>query len=123
MSDQVPNDDSSSTPVTPPTGQRREAIEPPPPLSEALTAIMRRVVFRSRQEMSRAATLGRERLERRQAQRDLDHFWMRLGKTAYNLVETGEIDHPGLRKAMGRIDELEARLRAQEAADRASERP
>jgi hypothetical protein len=53
---------------------------------------------------------GRSGLELRQLNKDLDHFWVRLGKTAYHLVVAGEIDHPALRKAMERIEELEGRI-------------
>lgn len=91
-------------------------LEPPPPLADALSAVFRRLVYRGRQEIERAATTGRQRLELRQLQRDRDQFWIRLGKTAYRLVEAGEVaEHPALRKAMARIDELEARIRDMEA--------
>ncbi len=55
---------------------------------------------RGRTELDRAARSGRDRLELRQLNKDLDHFWVRLGKTARRLVEAGEIDHPALRKAI-----------------------
>lgn len=70
----------------------------------------RRVLRRGRTEVDRAARIGKHRLELRQAQADLDHFWVRLGKTAYHLVQGGELDHPALRRAMDRIDELERRI-------------
>ena len=82
------------------------------PLGDALNRVMRRLVGRSRLELGRAARSSRERLELRQLRRDLDHFWARLGKTSYHLVEAGEIDHPALRKAIARIDELEAKIEA-----------
>ena len=82
------------------------------PLAEAFGELVKRLVGRSRIELSRAAERGRQRLELRQLQRDRDAFWIRLGKTSYRLVEAGEIDHPGLRKAMERIDQLEARIEA-----------
>lgn len=93
-----------------PDRARRE-IEPPPPLADALRQVLRRIAFRGRQEVGRAATEGRTRLELRQLQHDRDQFWIRMGKSAYHLVEGGEIDHPALRKAMQRIDELEASIR------------
>ena len=58
----------------------------------------------------RAAESGRSRLHERQLQKDLDHFWVRLGKTAFHLIEAGEIDHPALHKATNRIKSLEAEL-------------
>jgi len=78
---------------------------------------MRRLVERGRFEMEKAANRGRLRLESRQLQRDRDHFWKRLGKEAYHLVEAGEVDHPALRKAMSRIDDLEERIRKQDQAN------
>ena len=85
--------------------------EPPPPLRDALSQALRRVLFRGRQEIDRAATVSRSRLELRQLERDRTHFWTRLGKEAYHLVQAGEIEHPALRRAMNRIDELESRIR------------
>lgn len=81
-----------------------------PLLGDALARAVRRLMRRSRAELERAAQSGRARLELRQMNRDLDHFWIRLGKTAYHLVEAGELDHPALRKAMTRIDDLEASI-------------
>ncbi|MEQ1504705.1 MAG: hypothetical protein ABMB14_20870 [Myxococcota bacterium] len=81
-----------------------------PVLGDAVAAVIRRLVRRGRAELGRAARSGRSQLELRQAQKDLDHFWVRLGKTAFRLVEAGEIDHPALRKAIDRIDELESRI-------------
>lgn len=81
-----------------------------PVLGEALSRVVRRLLNRGRAELGRAARSGRSQLELRQLEKDRDHFWVRLGKTASRLVEGGEIDHPALRKAMQRIDELEARI-------------
>ena len=91
-----------------PTDKPTRDLEPL--FGDLLTRAVRRLVVRGRKEVERAADVGRHRLEVRQRQRDLDHFWMRLGKTAWRLVEAGEIDHPALRKAMDRIAELEGRI-------------
>jgi hypothetical protein len=79
-------------------------------MADALQHLMRRVLRRGRVEMERAAGTGRRRLELRQLRKDRDHFWIRLGKTAQQLVLAGEVDHPALRKAMARIDAIEAEL-------------
>lgn len=79
-------------------------------LGDALVSMLRRAMRRSRREIVRAADVSRAKLEARQKQKDLDHFWARLGKTAHHLVEAGEIDHPALRKAMARIEQLEDEL-------------
>ncbi len=93
---------------------REAASGDPAPIAEAVATVMRRLIDRGRFEFERAASRGRQRLEVRQLQRDRDHFWRRLGKEAYNLVEAGEIDHPALRNAMARIDDLEARIAEQQ---------
>ncbi|MCB9678397.1 MAG: hypothetical protein H6737_25060 [Alphaproteobacteria bacterium] len=95
-----------------------ESTFEPAPLADALALLVKRALRRSRQELSRAADGQRRRLELRQKRRDLEHFWIRLGKTAHRLVEAGEIDHPALRKAMTRIAELEAELEETEARHR-----
>lgn len=81
-----------------------------PVLSDLVLRMFRKVVDRSRTELGRAAKSGRSQLELRQLQKDLDHFWVRLGKTTARLVQGGEIDHPALRKALERIDEIEAKI-------------
>lgn len=91
------------------------------PVSEVFSTLVNRLVFRGRRSLGRAARAGRTRLELRQLQRDRDAFWMRLGKTAYHLVEAGEIEHPALRKAMRRIDDLEGRIGALHARADAEE--
>jgi hypothetical protein len=60
--------------------------------------------------MQRLLTRGRSEIEARQVKREIDVFWVRLGKTAFRLVEAGEIDHPALRRAIGHIEKLEAQL-------------
>ena len=80
------------------------------PISEAVSSVLGRLIDRTRREFSRAASAGKNRLELRQLERDQEHFWVRLGKEAYHLVEAGEIEHPALRKAMGRIDDLQDRI-------------
>lgn len=84
------------------------------PIGDAVTDLVRRLVDRGRRRLSRVASTGREQLELMQLRKDLDHFWSRLGKSAYRLVEAGELDHPALVRAKARIDELEARIEALE---------
>jgi hypothetical protein len=86
-----------------------------PPVSELLRTLVGRAARRGRDELARAAEAGRAQLELRQARKDLQDFWVRLGKTAYRLVEAGETDHPALVKARDRIDEIEARIAELEA--------
>lgn len=111
------------TDPSPPSPEHPEAKQLQPILQDALAAAVRKLLHRSRAEIGRAARSGRELLELRQHQKDLDQFWVRLGKTAYHLVEGGEIDHPALRRAMSRIDELEASIEALRRRKEDSEGP
>ncbi len=111
MSDSIPSDD------LPPTDDvTSEARDLQPILGDMLSHAMRRLLRRGRSELSRAAEASRAQLALRRQQADLAHFWVRLGKTAYHLVKAGEIDHPALRKAMRRIDELEGEIDASRAS-------
>jgi hypothetical protein len=113
MSESSPEEEESSPEAhTAPPAEEERIRELTPIVGELVQTAVRRLVARSRAEFGRAAHAGRQRLEIRQQRKDLDHFWKRLGKTAYHLVEAGEVDHPALRKAMGRIDDLDAALKA-----------
>ena len=83
--------------------------------AEGLAGWVADLLHRGRRGIGRAADRSRVRLELRQLVRDRDAFWTRLGKTAYHLVEAGEIDHAALRRAMSRIAELDARIGALQA--------
>jgi hypothetical protein len=93
-----------------------------PMFSDRVVRAVRRLVSSGRKGLDLAARTSRSQLELRQLQRDLDHFWVRLGKTAHRLVEAGEIDHPALRKAIQRIEELEAQIDAARGVSRDHER-
>ncbi len=98
---------SDESKTTPPSSDNRELA---PLLGDALAHVVRRLLEKSRSGLESAALAGRTRLEIRQVQSDLDHFWQRLGKSTYHLVQAGEVDHPALRKAMLRIDALESQM-------------
>lgn len=93
-----------------PEAERKLDAVREPALGELLSKVMRRIVTRGRDGLGRAADSGRLRLELRQLQHDRDSFWARLGKTAYRLQESGEIDHPAIAKAMKRIDDIERKI-------------
>ena len=80
--------------------------------NESIGELLARILFRGRRSAGLAARRGRLRVELGRLERDRDHFWTRLGKTAFHLVEADEIDHPALRKAIARIEELDARIGA-----------
>ena len=103
-------------------GLKEEACVPErnePPLGELLG----RFVNRAKEEAERAARRGRDQLHLRQLRNDRDVMYQKLGKEARNLLEAGEIAHPGLLKAVERIEELERRLRECEDAFRVGDNP
>ncbi|MDP2308343.1 MAG: hypothetical protein Q8P18_20150 [Pseudomonadota bacterium] len=80
------------------------------PLAEMFADLVGKLWRRGRVEMERAARKGRERLTLRQLRTDRDRMYQKLGKEARQLLEGGELDHPGLRRGVERIRELEAKL-------------
>ena len=85
--------------------------DPATRLPDVLQDALRKLVADSRERLLRAADDGRVLLRVRQLQRDRDALWGRLGKTAYRLVQSDEIDHPALRKAMSLVDDLDDEIR------------
>ena len=91
---------------------QRNGTELGPILQDALRGAIQRLIQGGRDGVQAAADASRTRLEIRQAHRDLEHFWIRLGKTTYHLAKADELDHPALVRAMEHIDDLEARIEA-----------
>ncbi len=89
------------------------------PLADMLSDLVGKLWRRGRVEMEKAARKGRERLTLRQLRSDRDRMYQKLGKEARQLLEGGELDHPGLRRGVERIRELEAKLLEAEDAVRA----
>lgn len=92
--------------------------DPPTPLEALVRRWARRAASaawrRGRANWQQVTARGKRALAQRQTRHDLDQFWVRLGKTAYQLQRGGEIDHPALLRAMARIDALTAELASQE---------
>jgi hypothetical protein len=84
------------------------------PAGDLVADVLGRVLRRGREEMGKAAKWGRERLTLRQLRSDRDRMYQKLGKEARHLLEGGEIEHPGLRRGVERITELESRILALE---------
>jgi NADPH-dependent glutamate synthase beta subunit-like oxidoreductase len=83
--------------------------------------LLGRLMSRGKVELEKAARRGRDQLHLRQLRNDRDVMYQKLGKEARNLLEAGEIEHPGIRKAVERISELEKRLSESEDAIRVGE--
>ena len=90
-----------------------------PALVDMVGGLVGRLWKRGMVEAERAARRGRDRLALRQMRADRDRMYQKLGKETRNLLEAGEIEHPGLRKGVERIVELEGRVREAEDALRA----
>jgi hypothetical protein len=89
------------------------------PLGDMFAELLGKLWRRGRVEMERAARRGRERITLRQLRGDRDRMYQKLGKEARALLEAGEIEHPGLRRGVERVRELEAKLLEAEDAVRA----
>ncbi len=85
--------------------------KPPSPLADVLQDALRRLLGESQRRLTRAADDGRVMLRVRQVQRDRDALWIRMGKTAYHLMDEGELRHVSLHKVREKIDELDDELR------------
>ena len=80
------------------------------PLGDAFAELFGKILRRGRSELERVARRGRDRLALRQLRSDRDKMYAKLGKETRSLLEAGEVEHPGLRKGLERIVELEAKL-------------
>ena len=84
------------------------------PDDKSRRSTVKRLLARGREGLGKAAEAGRKRVLLRQLRQERQAFWVRLGKTAYRLVESGEMNHPAVRKAMVRLDALSERIVALE---------
>ncbi len=88
------------------------------PRADAMVDMLGKVLKAGREGAEKVARMGRERLLLRQLRTDRDRLYRKLGKESRQLLETGDLDHPGLRRAVGRIAELEGRIAEVEEAIR-----
>ena len=87
------------------------------PIGDALASVMRMVFERGQNRAGALAADGRGRLELRQLKKDRDAMYRKLGREVRRLLEAGEIEHPGIRRGVERIDALESRIEAVMARD------
>lgn len=83
--------------------------------ADALGRVLRVAARRGRDELARAAAQGRVRFELRQLRRDRQRMFEKLGREVVNLVDGGEITHPGLVRGARRIQQLDEQVSAVEA--------
>ena len=88
--------------------------------SDTTRELLGKLWSRTQDQAGRAARYGRDMLSLRQLRADRERMFVKLGKEVRQLVEGGEVDHPGLVRGVGRIREMEGKIRAQEEAVRAT---
>ena len=65
---------------------------------------------KAKQAANQAATKAKEGVEDVQQKRELAQAYGELGKTAFELIESGEISHPSLEATAAKIRELNEKL-------------
>ncbi len=75
---------------------------------------------KAKQAAEQAATKAKEGVEDVQQKRELSQAYGELGKTAFELVDAGEVSHPRLEATVAKIRDLNAKLAESPAAVSAS---
>lgn len=81
-----------------------------------LADLVGRFLTRATTEAGKAARYGRELLALRQLRQDREQMFVKLGKEVRQLIEAGEVSHPGLERGVARIVEFEEKIRRAEEA-------
>ena len=115
MSERTEQDGTQQEPEAEQAGANPDASAGASPLGDALAGLVRTVLARGRTEAARLATDGRTRLELRQLRRDRQAMYGKLGREVRALLEAGEVDHPGIRRGVERIADLDRRSAEVEA--------
>ncbi len=92
--------------------QRPEA---PEPSRAGLGHLFGLLARRGREELERAASQTRVRLDLRQLRRDREAMYAKVGREVRALLDGGEIQHPGLARGVDRIREIEKKIADVEA--------
>jgi hypothetical protein len=83
----------------------RQASDEPKATGEVMS-----LLDKMKASADQAATKAKEGVQEVQTKRELSQAYGELGKTAYELIQKGELSHPELSQAAGQITELKARL-------------
>ncbi len=79
-----------------------------------LADLFGKLLTRATSEAGKAARYGREVLSLRQLRADREQMFVKLGKEVRQLVDAGEVRHPGLERGVARIAEYEEKIRRAE---------
>lgn len=102
---EAPAEEAASPPREEPRGQARGTMG----------VLLGALFDRGRRELERAASTTRVRLDLRQLRKDRDTMYLKLGREARSLIEAGEIEHPGIRRGVERIAEIDKKIAQVEA--------
>jgi len=72
---------------------------------------MRGLLNLGREHLSEAAVDGRKLLELRSLKKDKLKMYEKLGREVEWLIEAGEINHPGLKRGIEKIQEIEEQMK------------
>ena len=70
----------------------------------SLTGFVERLRSRTESTVMETAKASRRKIDQHQTQKDLDRLYWKLGKEVVELVRAGELEHPGVRHRVERID-------------------
>ncbi len=85
---------------------------------EQMSELLGKLWTRTQKEASRAGRAARDMLHLRQLRGDRERMFVKLGKETRQLIEAGEVKHPGLERGVQRIADIERQIREQEDAMR-----
>ena len=76
-------------------------------LAKGLLSAVRR---KCTDEFQRFARDGRKQLELHSLKKDKHKMYEKIGREVERLIESGDVDHPGLRRGIERIQQLENKI-------------
>ena len=77
---------------------------PPDSPKAAIGGFVERLRSKTENTVLETAKASRRKIDQHQAQKDLDRLYWKLGKEMVELVRAGEVEHPGVRHRVERID-------------------
>ena len=87
-------------------------------LARGLFSAMR---HRGTEEVRRFARDSKKQLELRSLKKDKHKMYEKIGREVERLIESGDIDHPGLIRGIERIHQLDQKIESMTKADVGSE--
>ena len=82
--------------------------------SEKLIGALRTILTAGREEVRRVGSQGKHQIGLRSLKKDRSKMYEKLGKEVEQLMLSGDIVHPGLRRGFDRLQELHATIAKEE---------